>query len=244
MNAKAQVQEFDRVLKKTLQAYRMRLNLMYRRNQILSEISKKGLNPKLIDNLRNTLRREKNLIDIILTEDDLEKNNIVIAIDTLKKLEKEPAVLEELKKRKIDHRKLEEGAKVGLKILKYMARRLKHIEKRILLEESLLKDTSPKNFKEYLNVWRKEIRDEEKFRKFIHRKTSTKIYGNIAIGGFITAFIGIPLAAIGVTGIIFAIGTAAAINGFIHAIRGIVEESQKPIDFQSRDILKALKKAA
>ena len=130
---------------------------MARRNQILSNIhSVEDINT-VARSLLNVLEKERRIINIILSEDELERRNIDIAIDTLFKVRKEPAIIDELKRRNIDFEKLREAAGIGLTILKGMAKRLKHIIRRIELKEALISNPTSQNFKNYLKQWGRDI---------------------------------------------------------------------------------------
>ena len=245
MDAKKQVMEFERILQKTLQAYRLRLNMMQKRNQILSEIQKNGINQSYVNSLVSILRYEKKLIKIILTEDNIGRNNINIAIHTLKKIRKEPNILEELKRKNVDYKELKDATDLTLTILYKMAKEIYHIKKRIALEEALLENTNVKGFRKYLNIWKSEVNKEEKFRKFITRKKSTKVAGALSATGFVVAILGLIAIPAGIAGgvVAFSLGVGVACGNFVSVLQGVAGENQRRIDFDSNKILQSLKAA-
>ncbi len=253
MDAKSQVQEFERVLNKIFQAYRIRLNLMVRRNKILSDISKNKMmiTPELEKSLLNVLEKEKKVINIILNEDQVGRNNIDTALATLKKVRVESSILAELKRRNINYSDLKKTAEIGLKILSKMIKRLRHIEERIVVEERLIARPTPKNFENYVYLWRSEVREEEKFRKFIHRQPTQPLsrltrFGILttvaSFGGMLAQshFIQ-PYDINMITMIPFAIGLVIVLSKGVFSFINMIEQNQKYIDFQSEDILKAMK---
>ena len=179
-------------------------------------------------------------------------SNIEIAISALRKIRKLPeVVIEELQRRNINYSDLRNSAAAGLRLLRNMCRRMIDIEKRILVEERLISDPTPKNFTEYLELWESEVEQEERFRSFIVRKIPkipSKIIilsgGMVAFGG-LSFLVSFPYAIVSPDerwpAILVGISVGIAVSGFIQIIRSIATRNQRVLDFQSREIIQALK---
>jgi hypothetical protein len=248
MDARLQVAEFQRILNKTAQAYRIRLQLMEKRNLILNQIAKnkEGFTAQLQSNLLNVLNREKKVIEIILSEDELERRNIDIAISILKKIKKSPAILAALKDKGIEYSKLKIATEFGFEILKTMSKRLKDIEKRIKFEEILISKPTQKNFEKFLDMWHKEIQKEEKLRNYIQFgfKESGFNFKRLAMveSPVVAIFGGLPLTDLSSHGtLLYGIGVALGLALFAYEIFKMASQDQYKIDIQSRNILRSVK---
>ena len=255
MDAKSQVEAFERVIEKIFQAYRIKLNLMARRNQILSSIvqNKGVISEEFKSSLLNVLEKEKKVISIILNEDEAGRNNMDIALYTLKKVRVESSISVELRKRGIGYSDLEKATEVGLDILNKMSKRLRQVEERIVVEEKLIANPTPKRLEGYLYLWHDEIRQEERFRKFIikqpvksfHPMTTIGILGIVASFAEMFAnryFMSVPSPIPDLAVVLpSAIGVGLIAQRIVLAFIQMIKENQKYLDFQGEGIIKALK---
>lgn len=221
---------------------------MARRNKLLSAIAEnKGVITPLTErSLLLVLEKEKRIINIILAEDQAGINNIQIALSTLKKVKRNSAILSELKRRNIDYDDLKEATEIGLKILNKMATRLRKIEGRIVVEESLIDKPTAHNFEIYLNLWRGEVKQEEKFRKFIIRQPTTSLHPITIVGILTTVGSFTVLAATSpdpnkIAVFTFSLGLALVLENSMLSFIDMIKRNQKYLDFQSKDIIARLK---
>jgi len=254
--AKEQVAQFERNLKKTFDDYIKRLGLIKERNILLTGIrkNKRGLTPEMERSLLKILDEEREIIGTLNEEGKLDITQIEVALEGLEKVKKEPAILEELEKRNVDIPGLEKATTDGLEILTHMRKRLHHVEERILIEEGLIgsflhEGFDRKKFNTYLKVWKGEVKEEEKLRKFVHRKAKSKLRTKLTIGGVFTIFVsmvGAPPAiaydATIIPQIAATIGIFLAVYNFIGMLNESVENEGK-INIYSKNVIKYLKSA-
>ena len=95
MNAQQQVQEFERILKKTFDDYIKRLGLIDARNALFSWIRKNkgGFTPGMERSLLKILDAEREIIGTLSNEGKLDTTQVELAIEGLDKAKNEPALL-------------------------------------------------------------------------------------------------------------------------------------------------------
>ncbi|MCH8004098.1 MAG: hypothetical protein IH934_05710 [Nanoarchaeota archaeon] len=169
MSIELQIKEFEAVMNKTVSDYRIKDQLIHRRNQLLLEIKNNNgiITPDFEHRLLELLDAERVLIGVLSDEGNLEIAEVESALETLEKVKYQPGLFPELDKLNINYYDLMVTARICIRILNEMKKRLHKIERRILMEEGLIGDPTPEHFKIYLSVWEQEIREEEKLRFYV-----------------------------------------------------------------------------
>ncbi len=167
--ASVDLSELKRILKKILQAYRIRLKCMVKRRDALMKIATRFeyINdyPDIYKDLQYCLRYEKKLLDIISKEEKGAENQIVLALNILKSsipnleeaAQKDRSLKRQLKRDEIKVRGAIEICNAAVDFLEAADNDIKSIEKRMKLEEYFIEKPAEESFNKFIKEWQKEL---------------------------------------------------------------------------------------
>jgi hypothetical protein len=199
-NTTQEINDLRLVVKKIIQAYRIRLTILKERHQLLTDIEHNFDNvilkgkDKFYHLLESNLKRERKVLEIVRKEDEEGVDRLTYALNQLGKYME--FVENSIKKgydkydehptgliREVDRFGAWREMKLGdvknfikevIKFLELMQRDIVNIERRIVVEENFLERRNSSSFDNFIQVWRNELKGNQKlinhFRKVLKRQ--------------------------------------------------------------------------